>query len=171
MLFRSIVIGWPDDDEWECTEPITRAGDLGPSEIWVRQVVSPQGRHCQTRFQVEKRFERGEGRFSLVRCFPETGRMHQIRVHLAHCGFPIVGDKLYLGNGSYYIEWMADGWTSELQQRLLLPRHALHASKLGLSWGGKMMEWEAKLPKALLEFISGAEISETPDVVIWSRHD
>ena len=169
--YLAIVIGWPEKDEWECAEPIIRAGELGPSEIWVRQVVNSQGRHCLTRFRVERRFKRGAGEFSLIRCFPETGRMHQIRVHLAHSGFPIIGDKLYSGNGSEYIEWMADGWTPELAKRLILPRHALHAAKLGLPWGGKMTDWEAELPNDLMEFISGAEISETPDVVIWSRHD
>ena len=169
--YLAIVSGWPDKDAWECNEPIIRAGELGPSEIWVRQVVSPQGRLCKTGFRVEKRFKRGGGEFSLVRCFPETGRMHQIRVHLAHTGFPIVGDKLYSGNGAEYLQWMADGWTADLQQRLFLPRHALHAAKLGLPWGGKMIEWQAELPKDLNEFVVGKEISETPDVVIWSRHD
>ncbi len=169
--YLAIVIGWPEVDQWECEEPIIRAGELGPSEIWVRQVVSPVGRPCRTRFQVEHRFQRGQGKFSLVRCFPETGRMHQIRVHLAHGGFPIVGDKLYSGKGTEYLEWMAVGWTSELEARLILPRHALHAAKLGLPWGGKSIEWEARLPRDLEEFVAGSEISKTPDVVIWSRHD
>ncbi|MEX1114381.1 MAG: pseudouridine synthase [Akkermansiaceae bacterium] len=169
--YLAIVIGWPDLDEWQCHEPIARAGDLGPSEIWVRQVVSPLGRACTTRFRVERRFQRGGKNFSLIRCFPETGRMHQLRVHLAHGGFPIVGDKLYSGNGSEYLEWMADGWTPALEKRLILPRHALHAASLGIPWGGKMIEWEADLPKDLEEFTLGMEISLTPDVVIWSRHD
>ncbi len=169
--YLAIVIGWPDEDEWECAEPIIRAGELGPSEIWVRQVVSPLGRVCQTRFKVEQRFERGERKFSLIRCFPETGRMHQLRVHLAHCGFPIVGDKLYSGGGAEYLEWMAVGWTAELERQLILPRHALHAAKLRIPLGGKTLEWEAKLPRDMAEFLAGIEISETPDVVIWSRHD
>ena len=98
--YSAIVIGWPDEDEWECAAPILRAGEIGPSPIWVRQIVHPSGRDCRTRFRVEQRFERKEGRFALVRCFPATGRMHQIRVHLAHCGHPILGDKLYSGDGS-----------------------------------------------------------------------
>lgn len=169
--YLAIVIGWPKDEEWECHEPIIRAGEVGSSEIWVRQVVSPLGRHCQTRFRVERRFIRGGRKYSLVRCYPETGRMHQLRVHLAHCGFPIVGDKLYSGSGGEYLEWMALGWTPELKERLILPRHALHAAKLRIPWQGKMLEWEAGLPLELLEFLSGSEIRETPDVVIWSRHD
>jgi len=169
--YLAIVIGWPEPQEWECGEPIIRAGELGPSEIWVRQVVSPQGKLCQTGFRVERRFEREGGKFSLIRCFPETGRMHQLRVHLAHCGFPIVGDKLYSGGGAEYMEWMAVGWTPELERRLILPRHALHAATLRIPWGGKLLEWEAGLPQDMVEFLAGSKISDTPDVVIWSRHD
>lgn len=169
--YLAIVTGWPELDAWECAAPITRAGELGPSAIWVRQVVSPLGRDCRTRFQVERRFERGAGRFTLIRCFPETGRMHQIRVHLASCGFPIVGDKLYSGDGSEYLEWMADGWTPTMQERLILPRHALHAACLEIPWGGQVVRWEAAMGRDLMEFSTGSEISLTPDVVIWSRHD
>ena len=97
--------------------------------------------------------------------------MHQLRVHLAHCGFPIVGDKLYSGNGTEYLEWMADGWTRELEGRLILPRHALHAARLVVPWGGKMIGWKAGLPQDFEEFIEGREISKTPDLVIWDRHD
>lgn len=169
--YLAVVNGWPGADSWLCAEPIIRAGELGPSDIWVRQVTSPSGRECRTRFQVEKRFKRGEGEFSLIRCFPETGRMHQIRVHLACSGFPIVGDKLYSGDGSEYLQWMAEGWTADLEKRLHLPRHALHAACLELDRAGGTLRWEAALPKDLVEFCEGREISPTPDVVIWSRDD
>ncbi len=177
--YLAIVRGWPEVDEWQCDAPIIRAGELAqssfpslpPAAIWVRQVVSPQGRDCLTRFVVERRFERGEGRFALIRCFPETGRMHQIRVHLASSGFPIMGDKLYSHDGAEYLAWMADGWTPELAQRLVLPRHALHAAVLEIPWAGQQIRWEAELPQDLVEFCEGREISLTPDVVIWSRHD
>ncbi len=169
--YLAIVLGWPEVDAWECTEPILRAGEIGPSPIWVRQIVHPAGRECRTRFRVEQRFERGEGRFALVRCFPETGRMHQLRVHLAHSGHPIVGDKLYSGDGSEYICWMKDGWTPDLQQRLLLPRHALHAAMLALRWRGTRRQWHAGLASDLADFAAGKEVAETPGVVIWSRHD
>jgi 23S rRNA pseudouridine1911/1915/1917 synthase len=169
--YLAIVIGWPEEDEWVCTQPIARAADIAPSNIWVRQIVHPSGKECLTRFRVENRFERAEGKFSQVRCFPETGRMHQLRVHLACSGFPILGDKLYSGDGSDYIEWMAHGWTPELEKRLLLPRHALHADKLALPWRGRTIGWQADLGADLADFIMGKEVSKTPEVVIWNRHD
>lgn len=168
--YLAVVHGWPELDEWTCDEPIARAGDFGSSTIWVRQIVHSEGKPCLTRFRVESRFSRAEGRFSLVRCFPETGRMHQIRVHLAHSGHPIVGDKIYSGDGSAYLKWMQTGWTPELQRELLLPRHALHASELRLPWSDGMKCWRAPLSMDLSEFVAGSAVSETPDVVIWSRH-
>lgn len=169
--YLAVVKGWPDTDTWVCNAPIIRAGELGPSEIWVRQVVSPLGRDCMTKFEVEQRFERSGSKWSMIRCFPETGRMHQIRVHLSHGGFPILGDKLYGGTGLEYLRWMADGWSDELQQLLTLPRHALHAAKLTISWMGTEIQWQAPLPTDMKEFSEGREMTVTPDVVIWSRYD
>lgn len=169
--YLAVVHGWPEREAWECAEPIARAGSVGPSAIWVRQIVHPDGRECVTGFRVERRFERVEGRFALVRCFPKTGRMHQIRVHLAHGGHPLVGDKLYSGDGSAYIEWMADGWTPALAERLFLPRHALHAARLAVPWGGRMRRWEAGLGRDLVDFIEGRVVRATPGVVVWSRRE
>lgn len=169
--YLAVVISWPEADEWECAEPILRAGEIGPSPIWVRQIVHPAGRECRTGFRVENRFERAGERFALVRCFPETGRMHQIRVHLAHGGNPILGDKLYSGDGAEYLAWMKDSWTPELQQRLILSRHALHAARLALPWRGQTAEWQSDLPQDLSDFIAGREIQAVPGVVNWSRHD
>ncbi|MEY4245775.1 MAG: hypothetical protein RLZZ245_3360 [Verrucomicrobiota bacterium] len=169
--YLAIVHGWPREDTWDCEEPIIRAAELGPSAIWVRQVTSDQGRSCQTGFRVERRFERPEGRFSLIRCFPKTGRMHQIRVHLAISGYPIVGDKIYSGDGTEYLEWMSEGWTASLQERLILPRHALHAVRLEVPWRAVCLSWEAELSTELADFIENKISEPRPDLVIWSRHD
>jgi 23S rRNA pseudouridine1911/1915/1917 synthase len=167
--YLAIVVGWPEQDTWECDEPICRAGELGPSDIWVRQLVDSSGKDCTTKFVVERRFERESRKFALVRCFPKTGRMHQIRVHLAHGGFPIVGDKIYSGDGSEYLEWMAQNWNDSLAKRLLLPRQALHAAKLTIPWNGSEITWEAGLAKDLVDFIEGREVDFMSGVVIWSR--
>jgi len=169
--YLAIINGWPEADAWTCAEPIIRAGELGPSAIWVRQVTHPTGKLCVTRFEVIRRFARTEGRFSLVRCFPETGRMHQIRVHLAHAGHPLGGDKLYSGDGSAYIEWMATGWTPDLAARLWLPRHALHAAMLAIPWHGHRVQWRAELPPDLTDFIDGKPSAGLPEARHWCRRE
>lgn len=69
------------------------------------------------------------GDISLVRCFPGTGRLHQIRAHLLSTGYPIVGDKLYGRDETAFLTFVEHGLTGELEKRLLLPRCALHAAK------------------------------------------
>jgi 23S rRNA pseudouridine1911/1915/1917 synthase len=169
--YLAIVRGWPAADSWECDEPLLRAGKLAPSPIWVKQIPHPTGRACRTRFRVEQRFHRNGQEFSQIRCFPETGRLHQIRVHLACGGHPIVGDKLYAADGQEYLEWMETGWTPMLEERLLLPRHALHAAALEIHWKGQTRRWQAPLPTDLVEFIGGKALTRTPGLVIWSRHE
>lgn len=168
--YLAIVCGWPREEEWICDGRICRAGDIGESDIWVKQVVDPRGKECSTRFVVEKRFLRDSREFALVRCFPETGRMHQIRVHLSASGFPIVGDKLYSGDGAEYISWMKKGWNTDLEAKLGLPRQALHATRLSLDWQGRRIGWQAELPKDLQDFIAGKAVGFTEGIVIWSRY-
>ncbi len=96
---------------------------------------------------------RAEEKFSLVRAIPLTGRTHQIRVHLASVGHPVVGDKIYGPDEQLYLRFIETGWTPELQQRLLLPRHALHSAKLAIE--GER-EWTSPLPLDLAEFFSDA---------------
>jgi len=60
----------------------------------------------------------------------ETGRQHQIRVHLAHLGHPIVGDKLYGPDPHWHLRFRETGWSPEMAAALTLPRHALHAAGL-----------------------------------------
>jgi 23S rRNA pseudouridine1911/1915/1917 synthase len=95
---------------------------------------------------------RGEEKFALIRAIPRTGRTHQIRVHLSAIGHPIVGDKIYGPDEQLYLRFIDAGWTPELEQRLLLPRHALHSAKLAIE--GER-EWASPLPPDLAEFCSG----------------
>jgi RluA family pseudouridine synthase len=95
------------------------------------------------------------GDISLVRCFPETGKLHQIRAHLLSTGHPIVGDKLYGRDETAFLEFIQHGFTAKLEERLLLPRSALHAARLVILHPQikKEMIVRAPLPQMFADFI------------------
>lgn len=70
-------------------------------------------------------------KYSLIECYPKTGRQHQIRIHLEIAGHPLVGDKLYGVDEEFaLLFYERERLTPEAEHRLILPRHALHAHKL-----------------------------------------
>lgn len=158
--YLALVHGWPGWELETVDAPILRAGEVGDSAIWLRQRTHPDGRASVTRLRVDARFERAEGRFSMVRCFPETGRMHQIRVHLEHVGHPLLGDKIYGTDGEAYLAQMEDGITDAMWRRLILPRHALHAVELALEWKGERRRWLSSLPGDLARFADGGALEQ-----------
>ena len=130
--YLALVRGWPGWDAATGDAPLLRQGERRPSAIWLKRAVHPDGAAARTRFEVARRGARaadGE-RWSLVRAIPETGRLHQIRVHLAHAGHPVVGDKIYGPDEGCYLRFIETGWTPALARVLWLDRHALHAHRL-----------------------------------------
>jgi 23S rRNA pseudouridine1911/1915/1917 synthase len=125
-----------------------------PSPLASRLSLSGQGENeCDSQRRVHgKNSSHGEDKFAVIRAIPRTGRTHQIRVHLSAIGHPIVGDKIYGPDEQLYLHFVDAGWTPELEQRLLLPRHALHSAKLAIE--GER-EWVSPLPSDLTEFCSG----------------
>ncbi|MBQ5666384.1 MAG: RluA family pseudouridine synthase [Akkermansia sp.] len=140
--YFAVVQGTPLWDTACCAEPILRMEEVAQTRIHVRQCCHPAGKNCRTEFEVLRRC----GAVSLLRCCPHTGRMHQIRVHAAYMGFPLVGDKIYGGDESCYLDFITTGWTDDLARRLVLPRHALHACRLVFPWQGREIVVESPLP-------------------------
>ena len=148
--YLAIVRGWP---EWEKTvvdAPLARRGAHGPSAIWLKQAIHEKGAPALTEFRVEDRFVRQETPCAVIRAIPQTGRTHQIRVHLAHLGHPLIGDKIYGPDEKLYLRFIKTGWTDELQRHLLLPRHALHSARLRIEGD---FDWQSPLPEDLQEWI------------------
>ncbi len=109
----------------------------------VRMLPDLTGLAAMTKVSVE----RAGATYSLVRCHLITGRQHQIRAHLAHAGFPIVGDKLYGHGDDAFIRYCDEGLVPELAELFVLPRHALHAARVTFPHPeGGMITAEAPLP-------------------------
>jgi 23S rRNA pseudouridine1911/1915/1917 synthase len=159
--YLAIVVGWPERDRWNVEEPILRLGELQPSRIWLKRGVHPEGAEARTLFQVEQRLQHPlHGKLALIRCHPLTGRTHQIRVHLAHSGHHVVGDKIYGPSEECYLDLIEGGWSPELERVLWLPRHALHSSGLTVTLDGRRHAWSSGLPADLESFLAGASPSQ-----------
>jgi 23S rRNA pseudouridine1911/1915/1917 synthase len=116
--------------------------------------VADDGLPSVTRYHVVERYPG----HALVACQPRTGRQHQIRVHLAALGHPIVGDKLYRASERQFMAYCDGGMTPELLEAFDgLPRHALHAHRLTFPHprGGSAITVESPLPADLRAFLDG----------------
>lgn len=152
--YLAIVEGWPREDEFQVDAPIAE----GTALIRIAVRIDPiQGKPALTRFRVLRRFHRHGEPFALVRALPETGRQHQIRIHLREAGHPIVGDKMYGPDQGYFDRFSKRCLEPEAWERLRLERHALHAAHLRFPHpeSGREVSFEAPLPGDLSAFLRG----------------
>jgi 23S rRNA pseudouridine1911/1915/1917 synthase len=149
--YLAICEGDPPD-EFEVDAPIAEGTELIRIAVRIDKEV---GKPAKTRFQVERRFERDGARFAVVRCFPMTGRQHQIRIHLHTAGFPLVGDKMYGPDPGYFDRFSKKCLEPEAWERLRLPRHALHAARIRFAHPGtgEPLVFDSPLPDDLREFL------------------
>jgi 23S rRNA pseudouridine1911/1915/1917 synthase len=124
------------------------------SRVAIKDYVRPDGVVAQTEFWVQQKFSRAEGNFTLLRIVPRTGRKHQIRIHLAHLGHAIVGDKLYGGDEDLYLALVENRLTAAQRAKLIFENHALHARAVRFNWRGKEMEFSCEPEPWFKEFLS-----------------
>ena len=149
--YVAICWGEFDEDRGVVDQPIGLTKD---SAVYTKRVVcEATGKPCVTEFAIELRLKG----FAVARLWPRTGRAHQLRVHMAWLGHPIVGDKVYGSDETLYLQFIKEGVTDAMLVRLLLPRHALHAERVAFRHPRTQQEcrYEVPMPEDMQQFIGG----------------
>ena len=160
--YWAIVHGvFPDGDRW-IDVPM---GKDRTSRVAIRDGVVADGTGAEAMTYVRRWevFERDGRPFSLLRVWLYTGRKHQIRIHLSHLGFPIVGDKIYGPNEEHYLAFVERRLPESARAELLLPNHGLHAARLWIPWRGREREYSARPSPAFTAFVRGEPIRWVED--------
>ncbi len=146
--YTAIVFGELKDEKGSIELPICR----DENSIVKIKMTAREGRGAPSKTEFEV-LSRHNG-FTMVRAMPKTGRQHQIRVHFAAIGHPLVGDKIYKDE-RLFLEFIQNDFTEEMRRELLLPRHALHASRISFKHPvtGTMLDIESEIPEDLREFM------------------
>jgi 23S rRNA pseudouridine1911/1915/1917 synthase len=139
-----------------CTGVMTGGGTIDEPigrhrTLRTRMAVRSDGRPAITHYRIERRFRA----HTLMRVTLETGRTHQIRVHLAHIGFPVVGDPVY-GGRRRIPKGSSPALAAELQA---FPRQALHAARLSLRHPltHRERQWRSPLPEDMQRLLAALE--------------
>ena len=138
--YRALLAGRLTEDR--STESNLENDPESPVVVQQRVSFGRRGKPALTRFHPLEYW----GPHTLAEVEPVTGRKHQIRVHAAWLEHPILGDKIYGGDPTLYLEFIEYGWTDRLERELRFPRQALHAFNLEI-WGEDFRhEWTAPCP-------------------------
>ncbi len=140
--YVALVHGYVPQNDGEITATVGRLP-------WSKRKfgVIPGGREASTKYRIVKKFEHKGNKYTLLDLYPQTGRTHQIRIHLRFIGHPIVADKTYAGRKT----WRYDlAWC---------PRLFLHAKKITFKHPKtlKTVTFESVLPKDLQSALSNLE--------------
>jgi 23S rRNA pseudouridine1911/1915/1917 synthase len=153
--YQALVHGHLPADRLVIVAPLGR--DDG-SVVAIKDCVRADGAAAETEVRLVRTFRRAGAPYSLIDVVPRTGRKHQIRIHCAHIGHPIVGDKIYGGDPQRYLRLVTGTLTQEDRRALLLEHHALHARRLAFEWKGGPCDWSVDPPDAFSSFLETADL-------------
>ncbi len=141
-IYDAIVHGHVGGEEQLIDAPL---GKDDTSPVAIKDCVRADGASARTRIRVIRRFERDGWPLTHLEVGPESGRKHQIRIHLAYIGYPIVGDKIYGDDERRYLRFVEGALTDDDRAALILENHALHARSLGFRWRDRQWQFDAPL--------------------------
>ncbi|MGE3312496.1 MAG: RluA family pseudouridine synthase [Limisphaerales bacterium] len=150
--YQALVEGNVAAERGEIDAPLGKALD---SPVAIQDAVCSEGAPARTEFEVMGRFVRDGQPFSHLAVVPATGRKHQIRIHLAHIGHPVVGDKIYGGDPTRYLRFVEGVLTPEDRAALRLGNQALHAGELGFTWRERPWRFQSEPEAEFLDFLAG----------------
>ena len=148
--YTALVHGWLKKDSGTISNSISR-DRVRRTRMTTRQ---SGGREAVSHYKVLRRFDTGYGKFTLVEVKIDTGRTHQIRVHMSSLGHPLVGDALYGAPREIRI-----AYGKKTARPLTLPRNFLHAAELELAHPrtGEQISLKSELPPELQSFLADIE--------------
>lgn len=130
-LYEALTVGIPAQDQFT-VDLVLKEDDAKPGRMCV---VKKHGKASVTEVTVREKFPQPAGRasFAHVECRPLTGRTHQIRVHLAATGTPILNDPFYGNETQLLLSGLKRGYKGRDDERPLIGRLALHAASLTIT--------------------------------------
>ena len=149
--YWAIVHGHVAETEFTIDAPL---GKDERSIVAIKDCVRDDGAKAKTRVTVRSRFTRDGSAFTWLDVAPESGRKHQIRIHLAHIGHSIVGDKIYGSDDQIYLRFIDGTLTPQDEAVLMVPNHLLHARAVSFSWRGRLCAFEADPDAGFLPFLA-----------------
>ncbi len=139
--YFAIIIGRPAEAYGTIDLPISES----QNHPGIMKVNRKHGKPCKTNYRVDELFDG----YAFVEATPESGRLHQIRVHLASVGLPIMCDKVYGDGKPFFLSQVKAHYYSEGDEKPLLSRTALHAESISFTHPGtnEQVSFRAELPK------------------------
>jgi len=149
--YIAIVQGHVREPQMTIEAPLGRDDE---SIVAIKDRVRADGAKARTDARLLRVFERHGRPYSVLEVRPHSGRKHQIRIHLAHVGHPIVGDKIYGGDEGRYLRFVTGELSADDLAALILTNHALHARALSFEWRGRTWTFEAEPGPELMTWLS-----------------